>query len=171
MAEEVLQTQITRPSPIIEEGQKAYLEALRDQVKTPLATSAFAPSVVSRGALEQAAQQQAATQAGLGTLGFDTTGAVSTVGTGTGIAGYQPFLDAASAAATQAGTDVASARGMVGPTAYEPFESPYQKAVRDATLASFDEQAAARQQAITDQQARLGALGSGRAGVQPAEYQ
>ena len=88
MAEEVLQTQITRPSPIIEEGQKAYLEALRDQVKTPLATAAFAPSVVSRGALEQAAQQQAATQAGLGTLGFDTTGAVSTVGTGTGIAGF-----------------------------------------------------------------------------------
>ena len=170
MAEEILQTQITRPSPIIEEGQKAYLEALRDQVKTPLATSAFAPSVVSRGALEQAAQQQAATQAGLGTLGFDQQGAISTVGTGTGIAGYQPFLDAASAAATQAGTDVASARGMVGPTAYEQFLSPYQTAVRDATLASFDEQAAARQQAITDQQARLGALGSGRAGVQTAEY-
>ncbi len=93
MAEEVLQTQITRPSPIIEEGQKAYLEALRDQVKTPLATSAFAPSVVSRGALEQAAQQQAATQAGLGTLQFDpTTGAISGVGTGTGVAGFQPFL-------------------------------------------------------------------------------
>ena len=171
MAEEVLQTQITRPSPIIEEGQKAYLEALRDQVKTPLATSAFAPGVVSRGALEQAAQQQAATQAGLGTLGFDQQGAISTVGTGTGIAGYQPFLDAASAAATQAGTDVASARGMVGPTAYQQFLSPYQTAVRDATLASFDDQAAARQLAITDQQARLGALGSGRAGVQTAEYQ
>jgi hypothetical protein len=171
MAEEVLQTQITRPSPIIEEGQKAYLEALRDQVKTPLDTAAFAPSVVSRGALEQAAQQQAATQAGLGTLGFDQQGAISTVGTGTGIAGFQPFLDAASTAATQAGTDIASARGMVGPTAYEQFLSPYQTAVRDATLASFDEQAAARQQAITDQQARLGALGSGRAGVQTAEYQ
>ena len=171
MAEEILQTQITRPSPIIEEGQKAYLEALRDQVKTPLATSAFAPSVVSRGALEQAAQQQAATQAGLGTLGFDQQGAISTVGTGTGIAGFQPFLDAASAAATQAGTDVASARGLVGPTAYQQFLSPYQTAVRDATLASFDEQAAARQQAISDQAVAAGGFGGGREGVQLAEYQ
>ena len=44
MAEEV--TQITRPSPIIEEAQKAYLTSLRDQVETPLDTAAFAPSVV-----------------------------------------------------------------------------------------------------------------------------
>jgi hypothetical protein len=41
MAEEV--TQITRPSPIIEEAQKAYLTSLRDQVETPLDTSQFAP--------------------------------------------------------------------------------------------------------------------------------
>ena len=174
MAEEVLQTQITRPGEIIEEGQKAYLEALRDQVKTPLATAAFAPNVVSRGALEQAAQQEAAKQAGLGELSFDKQGAVTSIadpaGDFTGIAGFQPFLDAASAAATQAGKDLESARGMVGPTAYEAFESPYQKAVRDATLASFEEQAKARRLAITDQQARLGALGSGRAGIQLAEY-
>ena len=37
MAEEV--TQITRPSPIIEEAQKAYLTSLQDQVETPLDTS------------------------------------------------------------------------------------------------------------------------------------
>ena len=176
MAEEV--TQITRPSPIIEEAQKKYLESLQDQVQTPLDTSAFAPKVVGRTAFDQAVQQQQATQAGLGKLQFDPdTGAITDV-TGTGVAGFQPFLDTAQttlggvqpfidAAKTQFETQA----GLTGPTAFEAFESPYQQAVRDATLAQFDEQAAIRQQAIKDQQAKLGVLGSGRAGVQTAEYQ
>jgi len=169
MAEEV--TQITRPSPIIEEAQKAYLTSLRDQVTTPLDTSQFAPSVVGKTALDQAVQQQAATQAGLGTLSFDpTSGAISGV-TGTGVASYQPFLDTAQATLGGVQPFITAAAGRTGPTAYQDFESPYQSAVRDATLAQFDEQAAMRQQAITDQQAKLGVLGSGRAGVQTAEYQ
>ena len=49
MAEEV--TQITRPSPIIEEAQKAYLTSLQDQVQTPLDTSQFAPSVVGKNCI------------------------------------------------------------------------------------------------------------------------
>jgi len=169
MAEEV--TQITRPSPIIEEAQKAYLTSLRDQVGTPLDTSQFAPSVVGKTSLDQAVQQQAATQAGLGTLSFDpTSGAISGV-TGTGVASYQPFLDTAQATMGGVQPFITAAAGRTGPTAYQDFESPYQSAVRDATLAQFDEQAAMRQQAITDQQAQLGVLGSGRAGVQTAEYQ
>ena len=169
MAEEV--TQITRPSPIIEEAQKAYLTSLRDQVETPLDTSQFAPSVVGKTALDQAVQQQQATQAGLGTLSFDpTSGAISGV-TGTGVASYQPFLDTAQATLGGVQPFITAAAGRTGPTAYQDFESPYQSAVRDATLAQFDEQAAMRQQAITDQQAQLGVLGSGRAGVQTAEYQ
>ena len=95
MAEEV--TQITRPSPIIEEAQKAYLTSLRDQVETPLDTSQFAPSVVGKTALDQAVQQQQATQAGLGQLQFDpTSGAISGV-TGSGVASFQPYLDTAQA--------------------------------------------------------------------------
>ena len=169
MAEEV--TQITRPSPIIEEAQKAYLTSLRDQVTTPLDTSQFAPSVVGKTALDQAVQQQQATQAGLGTLSFDpTSGAISGV-TGTGVASYQPFLDTAQTTLGTVQPLITAAAGRIGPTAYQDFESPYQTAVRDATLAQFDEQAAMRQQAITDQQAQLGVLGSGRAGVQTAEYQ
>ena len=169
MAEEV--TQITRPSPIIEEAQKAYLTSLRDQVTTPLDTSQFAPSVVGKTALDQAVQQQQATQAGLGTLSFDpTSGAISGV-SGTGVASYQPFLDTAQTTLGGVQPFITAAAGRTGPTAYQDFESPYQTAVRDATLAQFDEQAAMRQQAITDQQAKLGVLGSGRAGVQTAEYQ
>jgi len=175
MAEEV--TQITRPSPIIEEAQKNYLDALKDQVATPLDTSQFAPSVVGKTALDQAIQQQQAKAAGLGELQFDKTGAVTGIGDD-GVASFKPFLDTAQttlggvqpfidAAGTQFGTQA----GFMGPTAYEAFESPYQKSVRDATLASFQEQADIREQAIKDQQAQLGVLGSGRAGVQLAEYQ
>ena len=165
------QTQITRPSPIIEEAQKAYLTSLRDQVTTPLDTSQFAPSVVGKTSLDQAVQQQQATQAGLGTLSFDpTSGAISGV-TGTGVASYQPFLDTAQSTLGDVSPFITAAAGRTGPTAYQAFESPYQSAVRDATLAQFDEQAQIRQQGITDQQAQLGVLGSGRAGVQTAEYQ
>ena len=165
------QTTITRPSPIIEEAQKNYLESLRSQVETPHDTSKFAPGVAGVSALEQAAQQQAATQAGLGTLQFDpTSGAISGV-TGTGVAGFQPFLDTAQTTLGGVQPFITAAAGRTGPTAFQAFESPYQQAVRDATLAQFDEQAAVREQAIKDQQAKLGVLGSGRAGVQTAEYQ
>ena len=168
MAEEV--TQITRPSPIIEEAQKAYLTSLQDQVQTPLDTAAFAPSVVGKTALDQAVQQQQATQAGLGTLQFGDQGQITGV-TGTGVAGFQPFLDTAQTTLGGVPDFITAAAGRTGPDAFKAFESPYQTAVRDATLASFDEQAAIRQQAIKDQQAKLGVLGSGRAGVQTAEYQ
>jgi len=175
MAEEV--TQITRPSPIIEEAQKNYLTSLKDQVGTALNTDAFAPSVVGKTALDQAIQQQQATQAGLGTLAFDQTGAISGL-SGSGVASYQPFLDTAQSTLgdvspfiTAAGQNFQTQAGLTGPTAYQNFESPYQSAVRDATLAQFDEQAQIRQQGITDQQAQLGVLGSGRAGIQTAEYQ
>jgi hypothetical protein len=169
MAEEV--TQITRPSPIIEEAQKAYLTSLRDQVETPLDTSQFAPSVVGRTAFDQAVQQQQATQAGLGQLQFDpTTGAIADV-TGTGVASFQPFLDTAQTTLGGVQPILTAQAGLTGPTAFQAFESPYQTAVRDATLAQFDEQAKVREQQLRDQQAQLGVLGSGRAGVQLSEYQ
>jgi hypothetical protein len=48
--------------------------------------------------------------------------------------------------------------------------SPYQSQVIDATLSEFDRNTAIQQQQIRDQQTALGALGSGRAGVQLAEF-
>ena len=47
---------------------------------------------------------------------------------------------------------IQAAATRTGPTAYQAFESPYQTAVRDATLAQFDEQAKARRQGIRDKQ-------------------
>ena len=157
MAENVTQTTITQAPEYLQPGIEKFLDLSVAQAGDAIDTSKFAPSVVGLGALQQQAQQQAATQAGLGTLQFDpTTGAVSGV-SGTGVAGFQPFLQAA--------------QDLTSPTAFQQFESPYQQAVRDATLQAFDEQAAARQQQIADSAVAMGAFGGGREGVQRAEYQ
>ena len=55
-------------------------------------------------------------------------------------------------------------------SAYTSFQSPYQTAVRDATLTAFDDQAQARKQGISDQAVVSGNFGGGREGVQLAEY-
>ena len=163
-------TQIQSAPDYLRPGIERFLEGATAQAGQALDTSKFAPQVVGLGALQQQAQQQAATQAGLGTLQFDpTTGAVSGV-TGTGVAGFEPFLQTAQQTIGGVQPFITAAAGRTGPTAFQAFESPYQAAVRDATLASFDEQAQARRQAIRDQQAKLGVLGAGRAGVQLSEY-
>jgi len=156
MAEEVIQKTITQAPSYLQPGIEKYLEGLTAQAGQAINTSQFAPQVAGLGAIQQQAQQQAATQAGLGTLQFDpTTGAVSGV-SGTGVAGYQPYLQAAA--------------GLTSPTAYQQFQSPYQQAVTQATLTSFDEQAKAREQQIKDAAIAAGAFGGGREGVQLAEY-
>ena len=170
MAEEVLQRSVTEAPDYLKPGIEKFLELSTAQAAQPMDTSKFAPEVVGLGALQQQAQQQAATQAGLGTLQFDpTTGAVSGV-SGQGVAGFEPFLQTAQQTMGGVQPFITAAAGRTGPTAYQAFESPYQTAVRDATLASFDEQAQARRQGISDQAAAIGALGAGRTGVQLAEY-
>ena len=89
-----------------------------------------------------------------------------------GVGSFAPFLQKAQAAAADAGT----ALGGVGLGAQafqqdvQNFMSPYQSQVIDATLAEFDRNKAIQEQSIRDQQAALGALGAGRAGVQLAEF-
>ena len=191
MAEEVIQKTITEAPEYLQPGIEKYLEGLTLQAGQQLDTSKFAPQVAGLGALQQNVQQQLATQAGLGTLQFGPEGQVTGV-SGAGVAGFQPFLDQAtkdvgaarttlagvSPFITAAGTGVGRAEaevgrqaGLVGPSAFQQFESPYQAAVRDATLKSFDEQAAGREQAIKDRAVALGGFGGGREGVQLAEYQ
>src|SRR6056300_1783217 len=125
-------TQTTRRSPEIEAAQENYLDLLTQQVgRAPGSAgvptlSELGPQVAGQNVLTQAAQQQAASQAGLGQLTFDpTTGAVTGAGTGTGVAGYQPFLDQAQQYQTQAGTTLGGAAALSGPAAYQQFMSPY----------------------------------------------
>jgi len=119
----------------------------------------LAPTVAGRDPLQTTAQDIATTAAGVGT---------AQQGLGT----FQPFLTEAQDAATAAGTALGGVG--TGATAFQQevgqFMSPYQSQVIDATLAEFDRNRQIQEQSIRDQQAKLGVLGAGRAGVQLAEF-
>ena len=157
MAEQIT---INRPAPYLEAAGQTYLDLLTQrtgQAPTPQELAAMSPQIAGQNVLTQQAQQQAATQAGLGALTFDpTTGAVTGAGQGTGIAGYQPFLQ--------------QAQQYSGPNAYQQFMSPYQQDVINTTLSEFDRQRQISEQAIPFQAIQAGAFGGGREGVQRAEF-
>ena len=89
-----------------------------------------------------------------------------------GVGAYEPFLQSAQANVAGAGTAQAGLGALTGPTAYQPFMSPYQQDVIDTSLTEFDKQAQIQQQALRDQSLGVpGAFGGGREGVQQAEYQ
>jgi hypothetical protein len=95
-----------------------------------------------------------------------------------GVGSYQPFLQAAQAAQTagagqlgQAAQTVGGLSALTGPQAYQPFMSPYQTQVIDATLSEYDRQGLAGEQAIKDQAVALGGFGGGREGAMLGQYQ
>ena len=119
--------------------------------------SGLAPQVAGQDALQQAAQQRAIS----------------------GLGSFEPFLQTAGQQAQLAsglGTAALGQLSGVGTGAQsfqqgvQDFMSPYQSQVIDASLAEFDRNKAIQEQQIRDQQTALGALGSGRAGVQLAEF-
>lgn len=121
-------TSIARPAPYLEAAGQNLLDITTGLAGKPINTSQFAPQIAGQNILSQAAQQQAASQAGLGSLQFDpTTGATTGIGQGTGIAGYQPYLN--------------QAQQYSGPQAYQQFMSPYQNDLISTTLAQYDLQA------------------------------
>jgi len=160
-----LATQITAQTavPVVSQGigsltQQAGEDAAQFKARQDAATqfgirqdslAGLAPQVAQRDALQTQAQTLA--QQGVGS--------------------FQPFLTAAQ----QAGTDAAGTLGGISlgaPTTQQvqDFMSPYQTQVIDATLGEFDRNRQIQEQQIRDQQTALGALGSGRAGVQLAEF-
>ena len=54
-----------------------------------------------------------------------------------GVGSYAPYLDAAKANVGAAGTAQAGLGALTGPTAYQPFMSPYQQDVIDTSLSSI----------------------------------
>ena len=153
-------TTIARPAPYLEAAGQTYLDLLTKrtgQAPTAAELQAMSPQIAGQNVFTQQAQQQAASQAGLGALTFDsTTGAVTGAGQGTGIAGYQPFLQ--------------QAQQYSGPQAYQQFMSPYQQDVISTTLSEFDRQRQIAQQQIGAQAIQQGAFGGAREGIQQAEF-
>ena len=144
----------------------ARQQAAREFTTRQQSLAGLAPTVAGQDRLQQQAQTIA--EAGIGS--------------------FQPFLQQAQAAGTAAGTalggitsgpisaqqlstiDPATGQTITPQLAAGSFMSPYQSQVIDATLAEFDRNRAIQEQGIRDQQAALGVLGAGRAGVQLAEF-
>jgi hypothetical protein len=133
-----------------------------------LALQGLAPQVAGQTQLQKDAQTLATQAAGT-----------------SGIASFQPFLTDAQTQAGEAARLAGEAESQLGtagttlggiPTGaatsaqIQQFMSPYQSQVIDATLQEFDRNRQIQEQQIRDQQTALGALGSGRAGVQLAEF-
>jgi len=151
-------TSIARPAPYLEAAGQNLLDITTGLAGQPIDTSKFAPQIAGQNIFSQQAQQQAATQAGLGSLTFDpTTGAATGMGQGTGIAGYQPFLN--------------QAQAYSGPQAYQQFMSPYQNDVINTTLQQFDIQAQKGLQPLQANAVAAGAFGGARQGIEQASYQ
>jgi len=94
-----------------------------------------------------------------------------------GVGSYQPFLTAAQTAQTagagalgQSAQTIGGLGALTGPQAYQPFMSPYQSQVIDATLSEFDKSRLAGQQNIKDQAVASGNFGGGREGAMLGQY-
>ena len=151
------------PAPFIETLGKTFGEQLGRLTPTAIDTSKFAPTVAPQitGGFTQAAQQAAATQAGLGALQFDaTTGAVSGMGAGTGISGYQPFLEGAQALT---GTGAGTGAGSIA-----SYQSPYTDAVKAAMESQMLQEKNRQDTARAAQAVGAGAFGGGRFGAETA---
>ena len=94
-----------------------------------------------------------------------------------GVGSYQPYLQAAQTAQTagagalgQSAQTVGGLGALTGPQAYQPFMSPYQQQVIDATLSEYDKSRLAGQQQIRDQAVGSGNFGGGREGAMMGQY-
>jgi hypothetical protein len=140
----VQQTQALPPQ-YVEDLQKDYGKQVTALTAAPLATDLFAPKVAGQDKAQLDAYKMATTP-------------------GQGIGAFQDYIK-------QAGAYDTSAAGLSGAGAYQPFMSPYQQDVIDATLAEYDTQAAQGLAGIGQQAAMSGNLGGGREGVMRAQYQ
>ena len=94
-----------------------------------------------------------------------------------GVGAYSPYLNAAQQAQTNAGNTIGGlgafqtgAQGLTGANAYQPFMSPYQSQVIDATLSEFDRSRLGGQQNIRDAAVNSGNFGGGREGAMMGQY-
>ena len=102
------------------------------------------------------------TNKGLGLLG---TSIPTSTYTGRGFVADQSALEKqAAAAAANLGT-------LLGPQAYQQFESPYQQEVIDTSLAAMEREQAKGLGALRNQAVRAGAFGGGREAAMMGEYQ
>ena len=97
-------------------------------------------------------------------------GAVPTGFSGIDTSVYDPKVAQQTQLQKDAAKAAAGLGSLTGPQAYQPFMSPYQQEVIDATLSQFDKNQAIQQTALRDKAIRAGAYGGGREGIMEAQF-
>ena len=165
-------TTIQRPAPFIEAAGTAFTGRLTPLLdpskKTDIASLYQAPA--AQNVLAQQGLQRAATAAGLGDVTFGGPGGtISDVAPGTGVAAFEPFLaESQRLAGVDPATGQVTATGMEA--ALQPFMSPFQQQIIDATTAAFENRRAQDRLAMRDAAIASGAFGGARQGVQEGVY-
>ena len=140
----------------LQEAGKDFAKQLTAQTAAPIDTTKFTGRQFVAG--EDPLQSQA--------IGLATSG----------IGSYQPFLQSAQAAITQAGQDVGGLQQFMGTGAgtgagsIQDFTSPFQQQVIDESLRQFDRSRESGMQNIADQAAQFGAFGGGRQGALEGQF-
>ena len=139
----------------LEPAIKDYATQAKATYSAPIDTSTFAQQIAGQDAMQTRAADLA-TQ---------------------GVGSYSPFLTAAKAAQQQgagalgqSAQTVGGLSALTGPQAYQPFMSPYQSQVIDATLSEFDRSRLGGQQNIRDAAVNSGNFGGGREGAMMGQY-
>ena len=147
------------PAAFLEPYASTIASYTISELQKPVDISAIAPRVAGIDPFIQIAQQRAAMGAGLGQIQRGAEGDITGFTGGTGISSYEPYIEAI------------SQQGLLEPTGYQQYMSPYQQSVIDQATQALQRQAqvAANQRAAQATQA--GAYGGARFGVQEAEAQ
>jgi len=149
-------------SEFLEPAIKDYATQAKATYSAPIDTSTFAQKVAPQDAMTTQA-------AGLATQG---------------VGSYQPYLQAAQTAQTSGAGALGNAATAVGglgaiqnqaaastgANAYQPFMSPYQQQVIDATMSEYDKSRLQGQQQIRDAAVGSGNFGGGREGAMMGQY-
>jgi len=153
------QSQTGLPAAFLEPFASTIASYTLSELQRPIDISAIAPRVAGIDPFIQIAQQRAAMGAGLGQIQRGAEGDITGFTGGTGISSYEPYIEAI------------SQQGLLEPTGYQQYMSPYQQSVIDQATQALQrqEQIAANQRAAQATQA--GAYGGARFGVQEAEAQ
>ena len=147
------------PAAFLEPYASTIASYTISELQKPVDISAIAPRAAGIDPFIQIAQQRAAMGAGLGQIQRGGEGEITGFTGGTGISSYEPYIEAI------------SQQGLLEPTGYQQYMSPYQQSVIDQATQALQrqEQIAANQRAAQATQA--GAFGGARFGVQEAEAQ
>jgi len=156
----------------LEPAVKDYAEQAKATYSAPIDTSKFTGRQFVAG--EDPLQTQAINiaQQGVGSYSPYLQAAQTAQTAGAGALGQSAAaLGGLGAYQTAAGNIATGAAGMTGPQAFQPFMSPYQSQVIDATLSEYDKQGRAGEQSIRDQAVMSGNFGGGREGAQLGQFQ